>query len=100
MTTIAQGPARQAILGSVGHGVTIGTITATAVPRADLAGKATGFTMSFLVTSKGVTVQAHISIISMVRGRMGNQMTIEAAGAAFPVSLQRHLVSIAYGRTQ
>lgn len=98
MTTVLQGPARQAIVGSAGEGVTIGTISVTAVPRADLATHASGFTMSFPATDNGVTVHSNISVISVVNGKSGSQLTIESVGQKFPVSLERHLVSVAAGR--
>ena len=99
MTTVLQGPARQEIVNSIGKGITVGTISVVAVPRSALAAHTTGFTMSFPATSSGVTLHAAVSFISMVRGTRASQLTIESVGKAFPVSLQRHLVSVAYGRT-
>lgn len=98
MNTVLQGPARQSLLGNVGQGVTIGTITTTAVPSSHLAGHATGFAMSFPVTSNGVTLQAQISIISMVRGKLGGQLTVETVGTPMSASLEKHLVTVASSR--
>jgi hypothetical protein len=99
MTTVLQGPARQDIVNSIGHGITVGTISVAAVPRSALGAHASGFTMSFPATDNGVTLQAAVTFISMVRGKRASQLTIEAVGKSFPVSLQRHLVSVAYSRT-
>ncbi|HEY1651309.1 MAG TPA: hypothetical protein VGG09_05455 [Acidimicrobiales bacterium] len=99
MTTVLQGPARQEIVNSLGKGITVGTITVAAVPGSALAAHTSGFTMSFPATDSGVTLHAAITFISMMRGTMASQLTIESVGKAFPVSLQRHLVSVAYGRT-
>jgi hypothetical protein len=98
MTTVLQGPARQSIVGSAGQGVTIGTISVVAVPHAGLPGHASGFTMSFPATDDGVTVNSTISVISVLRGKTGSQLTFEAVGKTFPASLERHLVSVATGR--
>lgn len=99
MTTVLQGPARQEIVNSIGKGITVGTISVVAVPRSALAAHTSGFTLSFPATDSGVTLQAALTFISMVRGKRASQLTIESVGKAFPVSLQRHLVSVAYGRT-
>lgn len=98
MSTVLQGPARQSIVGSAGQGVTIGTITVAAVPHAKLPSHASGFTMSFPATDDGVTVNSAISVISVVRGKTGSQLTFEAVGKTFPASLERHLVAVAAGR--
>jgi hypothetical protein len=34
-----------------------------------------------------------------MRGKRASQLTMESVGKAFPASLQRHLVSVAYSRT-
>jgi hypothetical protein len=99
MTTVLQGPARQEIVNSIGKGISVGTINVAAVPHGDLGVHATGFTMSFPATDSGVTLHAAVTFISMVRGKRASQVTIESVGKAFPVSLQRHLVSVAYDRT-
>ncbi len=99
MTSVLAGPAHQAIVNSIGSGATIGTIAVTAVPSSDLAAHASGFTMSFPVTSGEVTLQASISIVSMVRGKTGSQLTFESVGTPVTPSLMRHLVSVAYQRT-
>jgi hypothetical protein len=98
MTTVLQGPARQSIVGSAGEGVTIGTISVAAVPHSELTGHASGFTMSFPATDDGVTVNSAITVISVVRGKTGSQLTFESVGKTFPASLERHLVSVASGR--
>jgi hypothetical protein len=98
MTTVLQGPARQSIVGSAGQGVTIGTISVAAVPHSVLPSHASGFTMSFPATDDGVTVNSAISVISVVRGKTGSQLTFESVGKTFPASLERHLVSVASGR--
>lgn len=98
MTTVLEGPARQSIVGSAGEGVTIGTITVTPVPHSDLTAHASGFVMSFPATDSGVTVHSAISVISVVNGKTGSQLTIESVGASFPASLERHLVAVAAGR--
>jgi hypothetical protein len=98
MTTVLQGPARQSIVGSAGQGVTIGTISVAAVPHSELTGHASGFTMSFPATDDGVTVNSAITVISVVRGKTGSQLTFESVGKTFPASLERHLVAVASGR--
>jgi hypothetical protein len=99
MTTVLQGPARQEIVNSIGQGITVGTISVAAVPLSAMGPHTSGFTMSFPATDNGVTLHAAVSFISMVRGKRASQLTIESVGKTFSVSLQRHLVSVAYGRT-
>ena len=99
VNTLLAGPARQALLGNVGQGVTIGTISTATLPGSLLAGRSTGFAMNFPVTTNGVTLQAQITVITIVRGKAGSQISISTVGPPLPASLERHLVSVAYGRT-
>jgi hypothetical protein len=99
MTTDLQGPAGKQLLGSIGKGATVGTITVTSTNPAWLVPHTTGFTISFPVTTQGVTLNSSITVVSMVRGRYGSQLSLTSVGSPFPASLARHLVAVAYSRT-
>jgi hypothetical protein len=99
LNTVLQGPARQAIVNSIGQGITIGTISVKPVPKSDLSSHATGFTMSFPAMDKGVTLQTSISVISVVKGKIGSQLTIESVSTPVSASLTKHLVSVINQRT-
>lgn len=101
LSAVFRTPAAKAQLqGSAGSGVSIGSIKVTAVPSSVLVPHSTGFTVSFAVSEQGVTAHTSVDVVSMVRGRLGSQVTFTSVGTAgVPVSLERHLVSVAYGRT-
>ncbi len=98
MTTVLQGPAKQQLTSSLGAGMTLGTVTVTPANPSGLIAHATGFTISFPVATQGITVNAAITIVSMVRGLSGNQITLTSVGLPFPSALQRHLETVAYAR--
>ncbi len=101
LTAVFRTPAAKAQLqGSAGSGVTFGSITVTPAPSSILVPHSSGFTVSFVVSEQGVTAHTRVVVVSMVRGRLGNQVTFTSVGTGgVPASLERHLVSVAYGRT-
>jgi hypothetical protein len=99
MTTVMQGAARQQLLGSMPQGATVGAITVSAANPSWLVPHSSGFTIAFPVTTQGVTLHSSITVISMVRGKYGNQVTFTTVGPAFSASMARHLVAAAYSRT-
>jgi hypothetical protein len=99
LTSVFQGPAKSQLDGAAGKGVTLGKATVTAVSPAALVRHSSGFTVSFQVTTQGVTVPSAVTIISMVRGTLGTQLTLTAVGTPMASSLVRQLASVAYGRT-
>ena len=99
LTTVLQGPARQELANEVGKNMTLGTITVAPATFSWLVAHSTGFTISFPVTTQGITVNSAITVVSMVRGTTGSQLTLTSVGLPFPSALARHLVSVAYSRT-
>ncbi len=99
LTTAFQGPARQGIVDAVGHGITVGTITVTAADPTRLIKHSSGFTISFPVNYQGNNLNADITLISMVRGNTDSQLTVSVVGNPLPATLERHLLTVAYGRT-
>jgi hypothetical protein len=55
--------------------------------------------MSFPAMDKGVTLQTSISVISVVKGKIGSQLTIESVSTPVSASLTKHLVSVINQRT-
>jgi hypothetical protein len=96
---LATPAAKQQLQQSAGSGVTIGTVTVTATNPAVLVPHSSGFTISFPATSQGITANSSVSVVSIVRGKLGSQVSFTSVGLPFPVSLERHLVSVASGRT-
>ncbi|HVT42446.1 MAG TPA: hypothetical protein VHD39_05635 [Acidimicrobiales bacterium] len=101
LNTAYQDPAAKAQLeGAAGSGVTLGAISVTPAPAAILIPHSTGFTVSFDATEQGVTAHSAVTLVSMVRGKLGSQLTFTAVGnGSLSTSLERHLISVAYGRT-
>jgi hypothetical protein len=63
-----------------------------------LGSHATGFVIAFSASAQGQTFQATISIIDVLRGKLGAQLMLSAVGGAFPAGLEKHLVAVAYAR--
>ena len=99
LTTVFQGPARQELANEVGKNVTLGTITVASANPSWLVPHSTGFTLSFPLTTQGITVKSAVTIVSMVRGSTASQLTLTSVGLPFPSALARHLASVAYTRT-
>jgi hypothetical protein len=98
MTTVFQGPAKQAMAKAMGKGITVGTIAVTAIKPALLIRHSGGFTISFPATYQGVTLQTQVSIVSMARGKSDAQIVFTSVLNPFSSSLVRHLETVAYGR--
>jgi hypothetical protein len=99
LTQVLQGPAASALAGSAGKGVTLGKAVVTAVSPAALVPHTSGFTIAFPVTVKGVTLPSTVTVLTMVRGTLGSQVTVTAVGGPVANSFMRQLAGAAYGRT-
>ncbi len=71
----------------------------SAVDSSWLVPHSSGFTIASPVTTRGVTLNAAITVVSTVRSRMGSQLTFSSVGRPFSASLARHLAAMAYSRT-
>jgi hypothetical protein len=98
LTTVFGAPAAKQQLESSMNG-TIGTVTVTAVNPAVLVRHSAGFVIAFQATVQGIMAPVSITVVSMVRGKTGHQVSFTSVGTAFPPSLEHHLVAVAYGRT-
>jgi hypothetical protein len=99
MTTAFQGPAKQSIAQSAGQGATVGTITVAVASPGHLVPHASGFTISVPITDHGVSLNTQVDIVSLFRGTSDNQFDFTSVGQPFPTSLERHLESVASGRS-
>jgi hypothetical protein len=77
----------------------MGTISVTPAAAGMLVPHSSGFTIAFPLTSKGVTVHTGVTVITLVHGRYGTQLTLTAADTPFPTALAHQLVAVAYSRT-
>jgi hypothetical protein len=98
LTTLFQGSGKSELENALGHGIALGAVTVTPVPRSVLGSHATGFVISFPASAQGQTFHAAISIIDVLRGKLGAQLMLSAVGGAFPAGLEKHLVAVAYAR--
>jgi hypothetical protein len=99
LNTLLQEPAARAqILGNTGSSVTVNAVTVTAVPHSILVPHSAGFTIAFDASEQGSTAHTSLTLVSMVRGTLGSQVTFTSVGQPLSTSLERHLVSVAYGR--
>jgi hypothetical protein len=48
---------------------------------------------------QGVMADVTITVISMVRGTTGHQISFTSVGTPFSAAFEHHLVTVAYGRT-
>jgi hypothetical protein len=100
MNVVVQQPSvKQLFAGSGGSGAILGTITVSATSGAYLIPHSTGYTMLLPFTVHGIALDGTITIVSLVRGKYGSQLTYTSVGQPFPVALERHLDTVAYGRT-
>jgi hypothetical protein len=99
LDTLMNGPLkRQLFTDGLPKGTTVGTVSVTPVKPADYGADATGFTVSIPIHSPGGTVTATITTIFFVRGSLGQLINFNSYNRAFPVSLSKHLTTVAAGR--
>jgi hypothetical protein len=98
LTTDLQTATAKQQLQNVMKGVSVGAVTVTAANPAGLVPHSAGFTMTFPATSQGVSVKVAITVVSLVRGKTGTQLSFTAVESPFSTTLERHLVAVAYGR--
>jgi hypothetical protein len=94
------GALRTQMASSFGEGAKMGAVTVTALGTARVGPHAAGFRMAFPVTTQGVTLATTFDFAVIVRGKLSNMFVFSSVGASgFPASLEKHLVSLGYGRT-
>jgi hypothetical protein len=98
MQTLAQGPLGSKLLGSVPHGVTIGTMTVSAPPSASLPAHAAGITIEFPLTEQGVTLKVTATEVLTIKGNRAQELSFDGGGEPFPAGLEKHLVAVATSR--
>ena len=98
LTTVFQGPAAKQQLESGMNG-TIGNVTVTTIDPAALVRHSSGFVIAFPATVQGINANVTIAVVSMIRGKTGQQVSFTSVGTPFATSFEHHLVAVAYGRT-
>jgi len=96
--SLAQGPYRNKVLGSVPKGVTIGAMTVTSADAAVVGPRAVGLVVHMPVTTQGVTVPVTMSEVVEAKGRLVQEITFSSFIEPFPASLERHLIAVAAAR--
>ena len=98
LNTVLQSPAAKQQLESSMNG-TIGTVTVTPVSPAVLVHHSSGFVIVFPATVQGINANVAITVVSLVRGKTGHQVSFTSVGTPFSGTLEHHLVAVASGRT-
>jgi hypothetical protein len=98
MTTLMNGSFKAQIIGSAGKGATVGTITVTRADTADFAPGSTGLVMSLPITVQGISVDASLTAVYYVKGKLGQQIDFNSYGPVFPASLAESLSAAALHR--
>jgi hypothetical protein len=95
MGTILNGPYKAKIESSGGGGTKVGTITVThgTSPKGTVA-----FVVGLPITAEGQSVQAHLTVVYFVHGRLGQEIVYYDFGTPFPTSLMTHLTTVAIHR--
>jgi hypothetical protein len=86
------------VTASAGKGATVGTITVTPIDTGRYGKGVAGFTMALLVSAQGISVDAKLTAIYFVHGSLGQQISFNAYGPAFPLALAKKLTSVAQSR--
>jgi hypothetical protein len=100
LTGVMQGAiGRQQLVASLGgKGIIVGNATVTRPKPSWLVPHSAGLTMSVPLTIQGMTANAVVTVVVMVRGRMASDISITSVGQSFSASLAHHLVATAYRR--
>jgi len=98
MTTLMNGAFKAQILGSAGKGATVGTITVTRADPAGFAPGTTGLVMSLPITDQGISVNATLTAVFYIKGKLGQQIDFDSYGPVFPASLAESLTATAIHR--
>jgi hypothetical protein len=100
LTNVMQEPSvKQGFVKSIGSGASIGTVTVTKGNPAELIPHATAFDAVLPITVDNRTLNADLSIVTLLRGKVVSQVNYNGVGFPFPVPLEQHLVSVAYVRS-
>jgi hypothetical protein len=98
MTTLMNGAFKAQIIGSAGKGATVGTITVTRADTAGFAPGTTGLVMALPITVQGITVNASLTAVYYIKGKLGQQIDFNSYGPVFPASLAESLTATAIHR--
>jgi hypothetical protein len=95
MTRILNGSYKSQIESSGGGGTKVGIIT---VARGTSTPGTVAFVIGIPITAQGQSVQAHLTVVYFLHGKLGQEIVYYDFGTAFPTSLMAHLTSVAIHR--
>jgi hypothetical protein len=98
MSTLMNGSFKAQIIGSAGKGATVGTITVTRADTAGFAPGSTGLVVSLPITVQGISVDASLTSVYYIKGKLGQQIDFNSYGPVFPTSLAESLSATALHR--
>ncbi len=97
MTTLMNG-AFKSKLAAAAKGAQVGTIAVSRLQPGTFKNGTTGLVVAVPVSDQGVSVTAVIELVYYVKGKFGQQLSLNSYGSAFPTSTAKSLVSTAINR--
>jgi len=98
MTTDLNGTGKAAFESQIGPGAVVGNVVVTRTPTSDYASHTTDVTMFFPLITQGTTANLELTLVDFVRGKEEQTVMLIAGESTFPISLARHLTTVADGR--
>jgi hypothetical protein len=94
LTTLAQGPLKNQLLGKPPKGVTYGSPLVSATDPSAFPFTA-GYSMSWPETAHGETVNITVTQLFAVKGRLGQQIVFASYGPSFPIAAEQRIAKAA-----
>jgi len=98
LTTVLNGTSKATLESGFGAGTSVGTIAVTRSPASKFAPHATNFTALLPVTSQGVTLNVQLTVVTFVKGKVEQSVTLISVQGSFPATLARRLTALAASR--
>jgi hypothetical protein len=95
MASLMNGPLKSQLEASGGSGASIGTISVTHAtsPKGTAA-----FTVVLPLSAHGASLTVSLTLVYMVKGQLGQQISFSGYGGSFPASLENHITTVALNR--
>jgi hypothetical protein len=98
LTQVLNGSAKLSLESQLGSGASVGNILVSRSPATYFAPKSANFTAFMPITSHAVTLNLELTVVDFVKSRVEQTVTLISIQSPFPVSLARHLTTVASGR--
>jgi hypothetical protein len=98
MTTLLNGSFKTKIAASAGQGASLGNITVTPADSANFAPGTHGLDITIPVSSQGQSLTVNIAVVYGVKGALGQEISFNSYGSAFPAQISQSLTATALSR--